>query len=60
MKKVALRTQNNKRHLILGQPDTLPYGNFRIMDDGMIHAVIEVEAEEAEENLNEERRDTYI
>ena len=59
MKKVALSAHDDKRYLVLGETDTLPHGHFSIIDDEMIHAVMEVEAEEAGENLNGERRNSY-
>ena len=53
--KIALSANDDKRHLILGQTDTLPHGHFTIMDDEMVNAVMEVEAQEAAmEVVNEE------
>ena len=57
MKKVALSAHDDKRYLVLGETDTLPHGHFSIIDDKMMHAVMEVEVKEARENLNGERRD---
>ena len=59
MRKVALSAHDDKRYLVLGQTDTLPHGHFSIIDDEMIHAVMESEVEEAGENLNEGRRGSY-
>ena len=54
-KKIALSAHDDKRHLVLGQTDTLPHGHFSIMDEEMIRAVMEVEALEADlEVVNEE------
>ena len=59
--KIALSANDDKRHLILGQTDTLPHGHFTIMDDEMIQAVMDVEAQEAEmEVVNEERVDEMV
>ena len=54
--KIALSANDDKRHLILGQTDTLPHGHFTILDDEMIKAVMEVEAQEAEMEVESEER----
>ena len=35
--KIALSANDDKRHLILGQTDTLPHGHFTIMDDEIVN-----------------------
>ena len=46
--KISLSANDGERHFILGQTDTLPHGHFTIMNEEIIQAVIEVEAQEAE------------
>ena len=60
-KKIALSANDDKRHLVSGQTDTLPNGHFSIIDDKIIRAVMEVETQEAEkENENEEREEMEV